>query len=89
MGYRNIMEKEYVSTAQAAKILGVSRMQVVRKIKRGEIKAKRIGRSFAISKDDLDPIYKPASIKELASIDKGVEKVVKEYGEVLKKLGKE
>lgn len=89
MGYKNIMDEEYISTAQAAKILGLSRMQVVRKIRRGEIEAKKIGRSFAVSKDNLNPIYKSASTKELTSIDKGVAKVIKEYGEVLKKLGKE
>lgn len=79
----------YISTMEAAKILGISRMQVVRKIKSGEIKANRVGRSFVIPINELNPIFKTSSADELRRIEKGVEKVVEEYGDVLKKLGRE
>ena len=40
------------SVTEVAKILGLSRMQVLRKIKKGEIEAHRIGKSFYISVSD-------------------------------------
>ncbi len=83
------MNKEYVTTTQAAEILGISRMHVVRKIKAGEIKATKVGRSFLIPKEELSGIFKPIDAQEKRTIAKGVERAVKEYGDVLKKLGKE
>lgn len=78
-----------MTTTQAAKILGISRMQMLRKVKKGEIKAIKVGRNFLIAKDELSPIFRPATKRELDIVDQGVEKVIKEYGDVLKKLGKE
>jgi excisionase family DNA binding protein len=83
------MKKEYLTTTQAAEILGISRMHMLRKVKSGEIKAVKIGRNFLIDKGELSPIFKHATAQELKTIDQGVEKVVREYGDVLKKLGKE
>lgn len=42
--------KQYVSTTELAKILGVSRIAIYKRVKKGQIKATRIGRSFAIPK---------------------------------------
>ena len=39
------MEKEYLSTSEVAKILGISRIAVFKKIKSGEIKAEKKGRN--------------------------------------------
>jgi hypothetical protein len=64
-------------------------MQVVRKIRGGEIRANRVGRSFVIPVNELNPIFKTSPASDLEKIDRGVEKVVKEYGDVLKRLGKE
>jgi len=83
------MKKEYLTTTQAAKILGISRMQILRRIKKGEIKADKIGRNFVILEKDLSPIYKPLSKEEEQKISSGVEKIVSEYGDALKKLGRE
>lgn len=47
--------EQYISVAQAAGELGVSRIAVFKKIKKGQIKACRIGRSYAILKSDLKP----------------------------------
>jgi len=41
-------KSEYISIAQFAKALGVSRIAIYKKIKKGQIRAIRIGRSFAI-----------------------------------------
>jgi excisionase family DNA binding protein len=85
------MEKnEYFSIAQFAKILGLSRIAVYKKIKKGQIKAIRIGRSFAIPKKYVtDIVGKTLSEKDKKIIDEAVEKTFKEYGELLKLLGRE
>lgn len=39
---------KYITTPQLAKILNISRIAVYKKVKKGEIRAIRIGRNFAI-----------------------------------------
>ncbi len=81
---------KYISIQELATILGISRIAVYKKVKKGEIKAIRIGRSFAISRKYLDNIMgKALGTKEKIRIDAAVKKTVKEYGEVLKLLGRE
>lgn len=48
--------KKFYTTTELAKILKISRVAVFNKIKRGEIKAQKIGRNFVIFKEDLDNI---------------------------------
>jgi excisionase family DNA binding protein len=89
------MEKnEYFSIAQAAKILKISRVAVYKKVKKGKITAIRIGKIYAIPKDSI--IRKIRVIKrhslspqEEENIKLAVDKTMKDYGEVLKKLGAE
>jgi excisionase family DNA binding protein len=89
--------KKYLSTTEVAKIMGISRIAVFKKIKTGEIKAERIGRNYAISKEDI-PIEDiridvsdnvMLSDEKKTEIKKVVKKAVKEYGEAFKLLGKE
>lgn len=81
---------EYVSTTEAAKILGISRVAVFKKIKSGQIKAKKVGRNFIINKKDLlEMAAQLLSPKTKAQIDKAVSRVIREYGETLRLLGKE
>ena len=83
-------ENKYISISQFAKLLGVSRIAVYKKIKKGQIKAIRIGKSFAIPKKYFTDIMgKTVSEKNKKMIDKAVEKTFKEYGEVLRLLGRE
>jgi excisionase family DNA binding protein len=82
-------EKDLISVAEAAKLLGLSRMHVVRKIQKGEIKAIRVGRAYAIDRNQLGGIFRRISEKERKQVDKAVEKVLKKYGEVIRKLGAE
>jgi len=85
------MEKNgYITIPQLAKILGISRIAVYKKVKKGEIKAIRIGRNFAIPKKYIaDILGKELKEKDKKEIDKAIKKTVKEYGEVLKLLGRE
>jgi excisionase family DNA binding protein len=80
-------KQEYVTIQELAKSLGISRIAVYKKVKAGKIEAIRIGRNYAI------PINNTISKKMLKSdetqIEAAVRKTVKDYGDVLKKLGKE
>lgn len=85
---------QFISVAELAKILGISHVAVFKKIKKGQIPAQRIGRSYAISMDDVSYLVHGAKSNILTEAKKeeigsAVEKVVKEYGEALKLLGKE
>lgn len=82
------MEKEYLTTAEAAEKLGISRVAVFQRIKAGTLKAERFGRSFAIPKSEI--VEKADfSEKDKKTIEKAVRKTVEEYGVALKMLGRE
>lgn len=82
--------KEFFSVSETAKILGISRVAVFRKIKSGKIKAIKIGRAFAVPKNEFESILgKTLTESQKKSIDESVKKAVKEYGRVLELLGKE
>ncbi len=83
-------KKHYITIPELAKLLGLSRIAVFNKVKRGEIPAERIGRNYAISYHHLDKILgKTLNEADKKEIDKAVKKTVDEYGEVLKLLGRE
>jgi len=80
-------DKKFLSTTELAKILGISRIAVYKKIKKGEIKATRIGRNFIINKKDLGNILgEELTEKEKKEIEKAVKRVVREYRETLRLL---
>ena len=84
------MDKEFLSTIEIASLLGISRQAVFKKIKAGEIKARKIGRNFVISRKDIPGITGKALTQEQKSeIQKSVDKTFREYGETLKLLGQE
>jgi excisionase family DNA binding protein len=84
------MERDFLSTIEVAKLLGISRIAVFKKIKLGQIKAQKVGRNFVIAKSEL-PFLLKDSLGEIEKnqIEKAVAKTVAEYGETLKLLGKE
>lgn len=82
--------KNYLTVKELADILGTTRVTIFRKIKKGEIPAEKIGRNFIIYKKDMPEILgESISEKTKREIEKGVKKVVREYKETLKLLGKE
>lgn len=84
------MNKLYFTLPEVAKILGISRIAVYKKVKSGQIVAEKIGRNYAVSKGEYGNIIGDTlSVKQKKIIDDGVKKTVKEYGETLKKLGNE
>lgn len=85
------MEKsKYMTIPELAKILGITRIAVYKKVKKGQIRAIRIGKSYAIPRKYIaDILGETLKEEDKRKIDKAVKKTVKEYGEVLKLLGRE
>ena len=82
--------RELITTAELAKILGISRIAVFKRIKRGQIRAIRVGRNFVIPKDSLPEILgQVLSKKNKREIETAVKKTVREYGQALRLLGNE
>lgn len=80
----------FFTVKDLAQLLGVSRIAVFKKIKKGQIQAIKIGRNFAIPKSELEVISGSMLRKQnKALIKKATEKTIKEYGEALRLLGKE
>ncbi len=83
-------EVDYITIPQLAQILGISRIAVYKKVKKGKIKAIKIGRNYLIPKKYILVILgKALGEEERRQIDKAIEKTVEEYGEVLRLLGRE
>ena len=81
---------KYITIQEMAKILGISRIAVYKKVKKGTIKAMKIGRNYAIPKKYVAHILgKVLRARDKNLIDKAIKKTVKEYGETLKLLGRE
>ncbi len=60
------------------------------KIKEGKIKAEKFGRNYLIPrKDILEIAGQVISPERKRQLEAGVDKTIEEYGEVLRKLGKE
>ncbi len=82
--------KEFITIAELAKILGISRIAVYKKVKKGQIKAIKIGKAYAIQSERLPSILGEfLSPKQKQQIEQAVAKTVKEYGETLRLLGRE
>ncbi len=82
--------KNYYTVRELADILHISRVAVFNKIKRGQLKAEKIGRNYIIYKKDLkDIVGGELTVKTKNEISKGVAKVIREYGDTLKMLGNE
>jgi excisionase family DNA binding protein len=85
-----MVKGKYITIPQLAKMLGISRIAVYKKVKSGQIKATRIGKNYVISDRDITHILGgKLSDKDKRRIDAAVEKVIAEYGELLRMLGKE
>ena len=83
-------DKDTISTTELAKLLGISRVAVFKRIRSGKLKAKKIGRAYYIERKEL-PIVLGSVIGESGKkdIDRAVTKAVEQYGETFRLLGKE
>ena len=82
--------KKYITIPELAGLLGVSRIAIYRRVKKGQIPAEKIGRNYVITDETVASILgKKTTEKRKKRIDAGIHRTVQEYGEVLKQLGKE
>ena len=85
-----VHRRRYLTTTELAKMLGMSRIAVFKRIQSGKLRAERVGRAYRIRRADLPSILgatiAPARRRML---DAAVGRVVREYGETLKLLGRE
>ncbi len=83
-------EKKWLTIPELAKKMGISRIAVYNRVRKGTIPAQKIAGRFVISKDDLPYIIGRKLTKEdknrIASV---VKKAVDEYGQVFKWLSME
>jgi excisionase family DNA binding protein len=83
-------DKRYVTIPELARLLGVSRIAIYNRVKKGQIPATKIGRTYVITDQTIAYILgKEVTRSGKSRIDAAVRKTVQEYGEVLKQLGKE
>ncbi len=84
------MENKYLSISEVAKLLKISRIAVYKKVKKGHIKAIKIGKHFAIPSKSIDEAkYRTLRATDKARIRRAVRKTVREYGETLRLLGRD
>jgi len=80
----------FLTVSELAELLGISRIAIFKKIKKGQIKAMKIGRNFAIPKEEFESILgKTLTTSQKNLIDKGIKKTLVEYSTTLKLLGQE
>jgi excisionase family DNA binding protein len=83
------MKERYLSTIEAAKVMGISRVAVLKQIKTGKLRAEQVGRNYIIDRNDLAGIFRHITPGQKRKVSSAVKKVVKQYGPALKRLGKE
>ena len=83
-----MLKKDYYTASELAKILGISRVAVAKKIKQGHIQANKVGPVFAIPYAEVAGLLGEALTKrQKATIEAAVKKTTNQYGEALKLLG--
>ena len=82
--------KKFITIPELAKMLGVSRITIYNRVKKGQIPAIKIGRTYVITDKTIANILgKRVTEKGKKQISAAVHKTVEEYGEVLKQLSRE
>ena len=82
--------KDLISTIELAKILGISRIAVFKRIKSGKLKAKKVGRAYYVSRKDLPEVLGTVVGEQgKKDINEAVTKAVNQYGETFRLLGQE
>jgi excisionase family DNA binding protein len=81
---------KYVTIPELAKLLGVSRIAIYKRVKKGQIPATKIGGTYIITDETVAAILgRKVTDREKKRIDAAVRRTVHEYGEVLKMLSRE
>ena len=87
---RTMPIKVYITIPELARMLGISRIAVYNRVKKGQIPAVKAGRTYIITDRTVrDILGSEVTAKGKKRIDAAVHKTVREYGEVLKQLSRE
>lgn len=82
--------EKYITIPELAKLLGVSRIAIYKRVKKGQIPATKIGRTYVITDQTIAHILgKEVTSRGKERIDAAVRRTVREYGAVLKQLANE
>ena len=82
--------ERHVTIPELAKLLGVSRIAVYNRVRKGQIPATRAGRTYIITDKTVAGVLgRDVSLQRKRQIDAAVARTVREYGEVLRFLGDE
>ena len=72
-------KKQYITLPELARLLGISHVAVWKRVKKGEIKAEKIGNTYVVADKELAYILgKKSTSKDKGQDEKAVEKVVKD-----------
>ena len=83
-------DKKLITIPELAKLLGVSRVTIYKRVKEGQIPATKVGRMYVITDESVAEILgKRVTKKDKERINLAVDKTMREYGDVLKRLGNE
>lgn len=78
---------ELLSVWEAAKLLGISKVAVIKQIKDGKLKAEKVGNIYVINQDDLNILSrKEISEDQKDLIEETVKKIIHDYKETLRLL---
>ncbi len=85
-----MVKRDPITIPQLARILGISRIAVYKQVKAGKIAATKIGRIHVISDRTVrEVLRKRVGPLDKQRVDRAVRRVVRDYGEVLKRLARE
>ena len=85
-----MVRAEFVTIPELAKALGISRVAVYKRVKKGQIPATKVGRTYIIRDRDIAGILKgEMTAADRKRIDNAVKRTVRQYGIVLKRLSVE
>jgi excisionase family DNA binding protein len=85
----NKPKNTFLSTSEAAQILGISRIAVFKRIKAGTISAHKVGHRYVIDSNQLEFLTKKLAPADRKRIEVAVKRTLQDYGDVIKKLGRE
>ncbi len=85
-----MLSKDFISIVELAQLLGISRVAVLKRVKRGGIPALRIGRAYRIARASLPNILGIAVPRRRRQmLEHAAERALREYRETFKLLGRE
>ncbi len=81
-------KKQYITISDLANTLGISHVAVWKRIKKGQISAEKIGNMYVITDKEFANIMgEKTTAEDQTQIENAVKKTMKDFGEVLRKLG--